>query len=221
MKLRQVGRILALTILLSPATILFAQDDAKNLTQKGMTEFEVRDYKEALLFFNKAIEKDSSYSIAWYMRGNTKSTFEDLHGAMQDYNRAIDINPKFSEAYYERGNVKFKLQDYYGAISDFSKTIELNENYVEAYYMRGKAKHEIEAYQEAINDCTKILEINPKNVDAYYLRGILRVEHGQLELGCLDLSKAGELGDLKAYEVIRQRCNTRRFNQGDDDDGGK
>lgn len=219
MKLKQVGKVLAFVVLMVPVSVIAQEMDAKTYTQKGMSEFEVRDYKEALLFFNKAIEKDSSYHIAWYMRGNTKGTFEDLHGAMQDYNRAIDINPKFYEAYYERGNVKFRLQDYYGAISDFTKTIELNENHVEAYYMRGKAKHEVEAYQDAINDCTKILEINSKNVDAYYLRGILRVEHGQLELGCLDLSKAGELGDLKAYEVIRQRCNTRRFSQ--DDEGGK
>jgi hypothetical protein len=44
-------------------------------------------------------------------------------------------------------------------------------------------------------------------VDAYYLRGVLRIEYGQLSDGCLDLSKAGELGDLKAYEMIRERCN--------------
>jgi hypothetical protein len=37
----------------------------------------------------------------------------------------------------------------------------------------------------------------------------LRIEHGQLEDGCLDLSKAGELGDLKAYEMIREKCNNK------------
>ena len=102
--------------------------------------------------------------------------------------------------------------------SDFSKTIALDDTHVDAYYKRGQAKHQIEAYKDAINDCTKILEINPKNVDAYYLRGVLRVEYGQIEMGCLDLSKAGELGDLNAYEVIRQRCN-RRFSNDEGGDG--
>ena len=73
------------------------------------------------------------------------------------------------------------------------------------------AKQQLEAYEDAINDCSKIIEINPKNLDAYFLRGVLRIEHGQLEAGCLDLSKAGELGDIKAYEVIRERCNQRCF----------
>jgi len=30
---------------------------------------------------------------------------------------------------------------------------------------------------------------------------------GQKESGCLDLSKAGELGSEKAYEVIKEFCN--------------
>lgn len=184
---------------------------AKSYTEAGIKKFEAREYKEALINFNKAIEADPKFYQAYYMRGNAKKIFEDQHGAMKDYNLAIEINPNLPEAYFERGNVKFVLQDYYGAIADYTKTISLNENHIEAYYMRGQAKHQLEAYQDAINDCTKILEINNKNVDAYFLRGILRIEHGQVEKGCLDLSKAGELGDISAYEVIREKCNQKCY----------
>jgi tetratricopeptide (TPR) repeat protein len=100
-----------------------------------------------------------------------------------------------------------KLQDYYGAIADFTSAITINENYIEAYFNRGKAKQFLQAYQDAINDCSKIIQINPKSFDAYYMRGILRIDFGDMKNGCLDLSKAGELGDLKAYEVIKERCN--------------
>jgi tetratricopeptide (TPR) repeat protein len=100
-----------------------------------------------------------------------------------------------------------KLQDYYGAIDDFTSAITINSNHVEAYLHRGKAKQFLQAYQDAINDCTKIIQINPKSVDAFYMRGILRIDFGDMKNGCLDLSKAGELGDLKAYEVIKERCN--------------
>jgi hypothetical protein len=44
-------------------------------------------------------------------------------------------------------------------------------------------------------------------VDAYFMRGILRIDFGDTKNGCLDLSKAGELGDLKAYEAIKEKCN--------------
>ncbi|MBX2962798.1 MAG: tetratricopeptide repeat protein [Cyclobacteriaceae bacterium] len=180
---------------------------AKEHTQKGRELLEKEEYVESLLNLNKAIELDPNYASAYYFRGNIKAQFDDRHGAMKDYNTALEKNPKMSEAFFARGNVKMKLQDYYGAIDDYTAAIALNENFVEAYYNRGKAKQYLQAYQDAINDCSKIIAINKKNVDAYYMRGLLRIEFGDLKNGCLDLSKAGELGDLKAYELIKEKCN--------------
>ncbi|MGB3182495.1 MAG: tetratricopeptide repeat protein [Cyclobacteriaceae bacterium] len=191
-----------------------SQSDPNGHVAKGIALYEDKNYMEALVNLNKAIELDQGYFKAYYMRGVIKTHFGDNHGAMKDFNTSLDLYPEFAEGYFERGNLKYSLQDYYGAISDFSAVIKLNANHVEAYYKRGQAKHQLEAYSDAINDCSKILEINPKNVDAYYLRGLLLIEHGQLEAGCLDLSKAGELGDLKAYEVIRERCNQKCFTAG-------
>lgn len=182
---------------------------AAELTKKAMEHYEKKEFIEALLNLNKAIEIDPNYAQAYYVRGNLKENFEDHHGAMKDYNTAIEKNAKFQDAYFSRGNVKMKLQDYYGAIADFTTAINLNPNYIEAYLSRGKAKQFLEAYQDAINDCTKIIQINPNNTDAYFMRGILKINYGDITNGCLDLSKAGELGDLKAYEVIREKCNSK------------
>jgi tetratricopeptide (TPR) repeat protein len=192
----------------------YAQN-AKEYTQKGRELYEKREYMEALLNLNKAIELDANYAPAYYLRANIKDNFDDRHGAMKDYNTAVDKNPKFADAFFSRGNIKMKLQDYYGAIADYSSAISINENYIEAYFNRGKAKQFLQAYEDAINDCTKIIQINPKNVDAYYMRGILRIDFGDVKNGCLDLSKAGELGDLKAYETIKEKCNQKT--QGGDD----
>ncbi len=175
--------------------------------KSGRQLFEEGAYKEAIMTFNRSIEGDSLDLQSYYFRGKTKMIFEDMHGAMKDYNTVLDINPEYADAYYERGNVKSHLQDYYGAIEDYGVAISLNPNLVEAYYHRGQARRELEAYKDAINDFTKIIELNPKGKDAYYLRGIIKIERGLLQEGCLDLSKAGELGDLKAYEVIRNVCN--------------
>jgi tetratricopeptide (TPR) repeat protein len=200
------------TILIALLVVSFAgkAQTAKELTQKGRELLEKGEYVEALFNLNKAIEIDPNYAAAYYLRGNIKDNFEDRHGAMKDYNVAIEKNPKFVDAFFARGNVKMKLQDYYGAIDDYTMAITLNENYVEAYFNRGRAKQYLQAYQDAINDCTKIIQINPKNVDAYYMRGLLRIEFGDTKNGCLDLSKAGELGDLKAYELIKEKCNQKQ-----------
>lgn len=179
----------------------------KEYTQKARDLYEKEEFMESLLNVNKAIEIDPNFAPAYYLRGNLKDNFDDRHGAMKDYNVAIEKNSKFADAFFARGNVKMKLQDYYGAIADYTSAITINENYIEAYFNRGKAKQFLQAYEDAINDCTKIIQINPKNVDAYYMRGILRINFGDMKNGCLDLSKAGELGDLKAYETIKEKCN--------------
>lgn len=202
-------RVMGVLILAFISTLSLGQS-AKEYTQRGRELLEKQEYVEALVNLNKAIELDPNNSAAYYLRGNIKDNFEDRHGAMKDYNVAIEKNPKFADALYARGNVKMKLQDYYGAIDDFTAVIAINENFVEAYFSRGRAKQFLQAYQDAINDCSKIIQINPKNSDAYSMRGILRIEFGDTKNGCLDLSKAGELGDLKAYELIKEKCNQKR-----------
>ncbi len=202
-------RSVLVSALMFLSTLLFAQT-AKEYTQKARVFLEKGDYVEALVNLNRAIELDPAYASAYYLRGNIKDNFEDRHGAMKDYNLAIESNSKLADAFYARGNVKMKLQDYYGAVDDYTAAIAINENYVEAYFNRGKAKQFLQAYQDAINDCSKIIQINPKNADAYSMRGILRIEFGDAKNGCLDLSKAGELGDLKAYELIKEKCNQKR-----------
>lgn len=179
----------------------------KDLTLRAIEFYEKRDYLEAIVYLNRALELDPKFAQAYLIRANIKSEFDDFHGAMRDYNQAIELNPKMAEAFFERGKVKMKLQDYYGAIADFSSTVAINENHIEAYLARGKAKQYLQAYEEAINDCSKIISINAKNIDAWHMRGLLRIEFGDLKNGCLDLSRAGELGDMKAYETIREKCN--------------
>ena len=210
-----MNRLFIALCLLTISAVAIGQN-AKDLTQKGRELYEKREFMEALLNINKALELDPNYAPAYFLRGNIKDNFDDRHGAMKDYNTAIEKNSKFADAYFARGNVKMKLQDYYGAIADFTSCIAINENNIEAYFNRGKAKQFLQAYQDAINDCSKIIQINPKNVDAFFMRGILRIEFGDMVNGCLDLSKAGELGDLKAYEVIKEKCNQQKDQNGND-----
>ena len=102
--------LLSLCILTLFSTVSFSQS-AKELTQKGMEHYEKREYMEALLHLNKAIEVDANYAKAYFVRGNIKEAFDDRHGAMKDYNLAIEKNPKLGDAFFCRGNVKMKLQD--------------------------------------------------------------------------------------------------------------
>jgi len=59
----------------------------------------------------------------------------------------------------------------------------------------------------AIQDFNKTIELNPNYALAYGGRGLAKIRLGQKDDGCLDLSKAGELGYAEAYEAIKEYCN--------------
>jgi tetratricopeptide (TPR) repeat protein len=111
-----------------------------------------------------------------------------------------------AQEYYNMGVVKTKHEDNIGAISDYSKAIELNPNFAEAYYGRAASKIELKDYRGAIVDYTETISLNPKHAKAYCGRGMAKIILDQKDSGCLDLSKAGELGYAEAYEIIKKFC---------------
>ena len=62
-------------------------------------------------------------------------------------------------------------------------------------------------FKGAVADFTRVIELEPNNANAYYYRGLSRITLGMKNSGCLDLSKAGELGNKSVYDQIKVHCN--------------
>ena len=73
--------------------------------------------------------------------------------------------------------------------------------------IRDRIKSAIGDQRGAIQDCTSAIKLSPKHAEAYYVRGLIKHSLGDENSGCLDLSKAGELGYTQAYKVISDYCN--------------
>ena len=110
-----------------------------------------------------------------------------------------------ANGYLKSGCGKDANKNYMGAIMDFNKAIEIEPTAL-AYFLRGLSKNHLEDYRGCIADMTKAIEIEPFG-KAYLSRGVAKIIIGQKESGCLDLSKAGELGEEEAYNGIRKLCN--------------
>ena len=153
----------------------------------------------------------------YFDKGVAKYEQGDYRGAIQDYNKAIELDPNDHMTYGVRVLAKSKLGDYRGAIEDYNKAIELlgKTNLTdpldklllgEYYYNRGVTKSDLGDYRVALQDFNKAIELNPKLAEAYGARGLSKIKLGQKDSGCLDLSKAGEMGYMKVYDVIKEFC---------------
>ncbi|MDD3969462.1 MAG: tetratricopeptide repeat protein, partial [Proteiniphilum sp.] len=59
-------------------------------------------------------------------------------------------------------------------------------------------------YRAAIADYTKAIELEPQFAEAYFNRGISRLSIGETGAGLDDLRKAGELGIIQSYSIIKR-----------------
>ena len=61
-------------------------------------------------------------------------------------------------------------------------------------------------FVESVDSYTKAINVYPYMGDAYYNRGLVLIYLKDKEKGCIDLSRAGELGVGDAYSVISKYC---------------
>ena len=113
---------------------------SKDYLNLGISKYREQDYKGAIEDYNKAIEADPKYALAYNNRGLAKYKLDDFEGAIKDYGKAIEISSMFTSAYLNRAISEDSLKDYKGAIDDYSKMIELAPMDGNNYYYRAMIK---------------------------------------------------------------------------------
>ncbi len=155
------------------------------------------------------IHTNTKRSILLYT-AKLQSSIGDYANAMTNYNKVINDKTEYIqlwEVYFERGRLKSSLSDFRGAISDFDLALKYNPKGTIIYSHRGYSKLKLKDYLGSINDYTKVIQNRPNDSpNDLYNRGLARIYLKQIELGCKDLSRAGEQGDIDAYDLIKEYC---------------
>ncbi len=85
-----------------------------------------------------------------------------------------------------------------------NKAIKLYPDFAYGYYNRANLMAISGRLPEAYDDYTKAIELAPELAEAYYNRGLVQIFMKDTRKGCMDMSKAGELGIEAAYKVLAQ-----------------
>nr|WP_299034007.1 tetratricopeptide repeat protein [uncultured Tenacibaculum sp.] len=149
----------------------------------------------------------------YFLRGISKSNIGDYFGSNKDYDYLLENYKKIN---YDTNNLAtlynnkaynlVLLKKYKESKPLIDKALSLDKNTDYIWGTKGELEYYLGNYSDAVNAMSKSIKINPTS-NSYYYRGLAKIKLGNKESGCSDLSKAGEMGESKAYSAIKKNCN--------------
>ncbi|HEY0376216.1 MAG TPA: protein kinase [Pyrinomonadaceae bacterium] len=128
------------------------------------------DIREAIRYFQQAIELDPSYALAYtgladcYVLGNLLqlSPKEAMPVAIEKTNKALAIDPQLAEAHTSLAKIKLSYEwDWAGAESEFRRALELKPGYATAHQWYGVYLSEMGRHDESLEHRKRALELDP------------------------------------------------------------
>lgn len=138
---------------------------------RGQMALQQGNWFAALANFDRALDDNPGFAVAWYYRGMANRRAGNLSQAIADYTAAVEAEPDYPVAFYARGVAHRELEDYQEARRDYDRAIELEPEDADFYYARGVVHAYLGEYAAAIADFQECVSLNPAHANAYYNMG--------------------------------------------------
>ncbi|MDR2388257.1 MAG: tetratricopeptide repeat protein [Tannerellaceae bacterium] len=189
--------------------------DAHAYFARGIDYMLVQDFAEAIRDYTLATEKDPDFALAYFNRAVVRYKQLEYDLSRQQTSgeplevRALSLNlptqganlpataqpvPRDAERMYAYELIQ----------RDYDRVIQLNPGFLFAYFNRGNLFCAQRDFRTAILDYNEAILRDPDFAEAYFNRGLARLSLGDANRGIADLSKAGELGIVNAYGIIKR-----------------
>jgi Flp pilus assembly protein TadD/S1-C subfamily serine protease len=132
---------------------------------------------KAVAAFDKAIEINSDFYHAWYVRGLALKDEAKYEAAIASFEKATEIQPLLYEAWRQRGETLALLGDYSSALESINQAIKQSPQDFILYWLRGNWLYELGDYSKAIEAYSEALKLK-LHPFAYVNRGVV---YAQLE----------------------------------------
>jgi TolB-like protein/tetratricopeptide (TPR) repeat protein len=151
--------------------------EAHDLYLKGRFFWNKRtpeNFEKAITYFQQAIEKDTSYALAY-------SGMADCYALLANYGaappnetmpkakaaalKALQIDPNLAEAHASLAQILHDYDwDYAGAQREIDRAIQLNPNYATAHQWRAEFLSAQGRHEEALAEAKRALELDPLSI---------------------------------------------------------
>jgi tetratricopeptide (TPR) repeat protein len=150
----------------------------------------IGDANNAINDFNKIVDLDNRYAIAYSNISGVYLMMKDVHNAIDSCNKAIHIDPQFHVPYYMRGLVHRLTDNYHNALSDLNTAIQLNQGYKLAHNERSKVHLTLNNIDYAIQDASIVIQLDPEHAESHYVRGYGLCRNKDWDTAWRDLTRA-------------------------------
>lgn len=173
---------------------------------------------------------DSPRPIDFLGRGIARTMLKNYDGAIADLTRAIEGSDDFTTALFarayaytqksysspdraehmnissEKGNVHSPASNYELrlAMQDLDALLAIDPTMLYAWFNKASIYYDAGDYTSAILAYDRALDLDPDFGQAYFNRGLAYIRQGNRQKAFADLSKAGELGVLQSYNILKR-----------------
>ena len=177
----------------------------------ALAEIDQKQYNAAQNHYDRAIEGEGdryeTYYKAFYYLNRAV-----LRAEMIDFIASIESNVQ-TLTMDDKGNTRARVReqvtshyDYSEALADMEKAAAILPNLPYVQFNLGNLYCLSQQLVNAIESYGRAIQQYPYMGEAYFNRGLVLIYLKDKEKGCIDLSRAGELGVGDAYNVISRYC---------------
>ena len=183
---------------------------------RGIDFMLIQDYAIAIEDFDKAISKNPQFTLAYFARALARSKQIESNVDVQEAKTRLADSPSRMKLPLANKNktigggtlfvpeVSLKTLEYDVILKDYEKVISLEPTFIYAYYNRAEILSIQKDYRGAISDYSEAIKLEPQFAEAYFNRGLAKLAVGETVSGLDDLRKAGELGVVESYSIIKR-----------------
>ena len=161
----------------------------------GIVQTMLRNYPAALKSLDDAIAVNPQFTVAYMARGYARyaNALTEMKIAKESKNE--------EENFLDRTLYTSLLQE---SLDDFDRVLSLNPRVVFAWFNKGNIYYEAGDYTSAMQAYSEAIKIDPQFGEAYFNRGLAYLNAGNKNQAFSDLSKAGELGVIPSYNILKR-----------------
>lgn len=155
-----------------PEDAVYSYEQAEKLLLK-------QKYEEAIVFFDKALEKLPRYANAWLKKGNALSNLEKYDQALYCYEKVLQINPESADAWNLKGICLSDLKRYQDAMESFDEAILLDPTRASTWNFKGVCFFILEKFTNALECFDRATKLNPDLAVAWHNKGGVLLKLGK------------------------------------------